>query len=40
MRIQTREDGVLIDQIVLSATRYAASPPGAASNDATIVPKP
>jgi hypothetical protein len=39
MRIQTREDGVQIDQIVLSATRYLTTPPGAPSNDATIVPK-
>jgi hypothetical protein len=39
MRIQTREDGVQIDQIVLSARRYLTTLPGAASNDATIVPK-
>jgi hypothetical protein len=39
MRIQVREDGVQIDQIVLSAGRYLTTPPGAVSNDATIVPK-
>jgi uncharacterized repeat protein (TIGR03803 family) len=36
MRIQTREDGVSIDQVVLSAARYLTARPGAARNDATI----
>jgi hypothetical protein len=36
--IQTREDGVSIDQIVLSAERYLTTRPGAATNDATILP--
>jgi hypothetical protein len=37
IRIQPREDGVSIDQIVLSASKYLGQPPGAAKNDATIV---
>jgi len=40
LRIQVREDGVQLDQIVLSPTTFLSSPPGPASNDATIVPKP
>jgi hypothetical protein len=36
--IQTREDGVSIDQVVLSAARYATARPGAAKNDTTILP--
>jgi hypothetical protein len=35
--IQTREDGVSVDQIVLSAERYRTSAPGPAKNDNTIV---
>jgi uncharacterized repeat protein (TIGR03803 family) len=38
IRIQTREDGVSVDQIVLSAARYATARPGAARNDVTILP--
>jgi hypothetical protein len=38
MRIQTREDGLSIDQIVLSARNYLNAAPGAARNDATILP--
>ena len=38
MRIQTREDGLSIDQIVLSAEKYKSSRPGAAKNDTTILP--
>ena len=37
MRIQTREDGVMIDQIVLSAVTYKRTRPGAVKNDATIL---
>lgn len=37
IRIQTREDGVSIDQIVLSPERFATEAPGAAKNDMTIV---
>ena len=40
LRIQTREDGVSIDQIVISAGRYLTTPPGTAKNDNTVVPKP
>lgn len=39
IRIQTREDGVVIDQIVLSSTTYLASAPGAVTNDTTVVQK-
>jgi hypothetical protein len=39
MRIQFREDGVELDQIVLSPTTYLTSGPGRATNDSTIVPK-
>lgn len=38
IRIQTREDGLSIDQIVLSSNQYASSSPGAAQNDTTILP--
>jgi Bacterial Ig domain len=37
IRIQVREDGVGIDQIVLSAERFLSSAPGATKNDTTIV---
>jgi hypothetical protein len=40
IRIQVREDGADIDQIVLSPSKYVNSAPGPASNDRTIVPKP
>ncbi|OLB61446.1 MAG: hypothetical protein AUI11_09740 [Acidobacteria bacterium 13_2_20CM_2_66_4] len=40
MRIQVREDGVELDQIVLSPVTYASSPPGSTTNDSTIVPQP
>jgi hypothetical protein len=40
MRIQQREDGLSIDQIVISPTRYFSVSPGLAKNDATIVAKP
>ena len=40
MRIQAREDGVSIDQIVLSAGTYVNTPPGAAKNDKTILKEP
>lgn len=35
--IQTREDGVSIDQIVLSSEKYLTTRPGAAKNDSTIL---
>jgi hypothetical protein len=39
MRIQVREDGVQLDQIVLSPTTYLSVAPGSVSRDSTIVPK-
>ncbi len=39
MRVQTREDGLTIDQIVLSPQRYLTTSPGALKNDTTIVPQ-
>ncbi len=38
VRVQQREDGVSIDQIVVSASAYLAVAPGAPKNDATILP--
>ena len=35
IRIQTREDGVSIDQIVLSSERYLTTAPGAAARSST-----
>src|SRR4051812_6564504 len=40
LRIQTREDGVQIDQVVLSPAAFLSSAPGPLSNDTTIVAKP
>lgn len=37
LRVQTREDGVAIDQIVLSPVSYYSKAPGATINDTTIV---
>jgi len=39
LRIQVREDGVELDQIVLSPVTYLSSPPGPPTNDSTIVKK-
>jgi hypothetical protein len=39
IRLQTREDGVRVDQIVLSPDNYLAAAPGAANGDSTIVPR-
>ena len=39
IRVQTREDGVQVDQIVLSPSTYLSRAPGAASNDSTILPQ-
>jgi hypothetical protein len=38
VKIQTREDGVNVDQIVLSAEKYLTTRPGAVKNDTTILP--
>jgi endonuclease/exonuclease/phosphatase family metal-dependent hydrolase len=40
IRVQSREDGVKVDQIVLSPRTYLTSAPGSTKNDGTIVPKP
>jgi hypothetical protein len=37
MRIQGREDGLSIDQLVFSATTYLSAAPGAAKHDTTIL---
>jgi hypothetical protein len=37
IRIQTREDGLRIDQIVLSSNRYLTTAPGPLKNDTTIL---
>jgi Putative Ig domain len=39
LRIQTREDGFSIDQIVLSPATYLTTAPGALKNDTTILPE-
>jgi hypothetical protein len=39
LRIQPREDGIRIDQIVISSRAYAAKRPGAVKNDGTILPR-
>jgi hypothetical protein len=38
IRIQTREDGVRFDQVVISPSQYASVAPGATNSDSTIVP--
>jgi hypothetical protein len=40
MRIQQREDGLSIDQVVISPSRYFSVSPGLTKSDATIVAKP
>ncbi|MCU1382215.1 MAG: hypothetical protein JWL71_912, partial [Acidobacteria bacterium] len=37
IRIQTREDGVMIDQVMLSAKKYKTTRPGTVKNDGTIL---
>jgi len=37
LRIQTREDGLGIDQVVLSPGRYLSQAPGQLKNDTTIL---
>jgi hypothetical protein len=39
IRLQTREDGVRVDQVVISPDDFLAVPPGAANADSTIVPR-
>jgi hypothetical protein len=38
VRVQQREDGAIIDQIVLSPSMYISLPPGGRLNDTTILP--
>jgi hypothetical protein len=40
IRVQVREDGFSIDQIVLSPETYLNSSPGSLKNDTTILPRP
>ena len=37
IRVQVREDGLSIDQIVLSAATYLNAAPGGTKNDSTIL---
>jgi hypothetical protein len=39
LRVQPREDGLGIDQIVLSTTRYKTTAPGTAKDDVVILPR-
>src|SRR5204862_3202411 len=39
IRLQQREDGISVDQIVLSAVTYLSISPGALKNDTVILPK-
>jgi len=39
IRVQQREDGLSIDQIVLSPQQYLQVSPGQTKNDATVIPK-
>jgi phosphatidylserine/phosphatidylglycerophosphate/cardiolipin synthase-like enzyme len=38
VRVQQREDGAIVDEIVLSPDTYISTPPGPRDNDATILP--
>jgi hypothetical protein len=39
LRIQVREDGLGIDQVVLSSTQWISRSPGATKNDTVVLPK-
>jgi hypothetical protein len=39
IRVQVREDGLSLDQIVLSSASYLTTAPGATKNDTTILPR-
>jgi hypothetical protein len=39
IRVQVREDGLSLDQMVLSSATYVTTSPGAFKNDATILPR-
>ena len=38
LRVQSREDGAIVDQILLSPSKFISAPPGALKNDTTIYP--
>jgi endonuclease/exonuclease/phosphatase family metal-dependent hydrolase len=38
LRVQPREDGLMIDQIVLSSEQYMNTPPGGLKDDQTVLP--
>ncbi len=40
LRLQTREDGVQIDQVVISRSTYLTTAPGQKSGDSTIIARP
>jgi hypothetical protein len=40
LRVQTREDGVQFDQVVISPVTYLSTAPGQVSGDSTIIAKP
>jgi hypothetical protein len=40
LRVQQREDGVRLDQVVISPAQYLSTRPGALKDDATIIAKP
>jgi hypothetical protein len=39
IRVQVREDGLSVDQIVLSSVKYLTVAPGTMKNDTTILPR-
>ena len=39
LRVQQREDGAIIDQIVISPDIYLTARPGSTINDTTVLPK-
>jgi phosphatidylserine/phosphatidylglycerophosphate/cardiolipin synthase-like enzyme len=39
VRVQQREDGAIVDEIVLSPDTYLSSPPGPRDNDVTLLPE-
>ena len=39
VRVQQREDGAIVDEIVLSPDTYLSSPPGPRDDDATVLPE-
>ena len=39
LRVQTREDGVSVDQIVLSSETFLTNAPGTSKNDGTMLPR-